>query len=67
MLNILEGVKEKPTTHDVTLSRTMVTKVCEDVVVAMFNGLPEEARTLEVFNYILSESKEMLKNKIIKL
>lgn len=67
MLSIIEGVTEKPTTHDITLSRTMVTKICEDVVATMFNGLPKEAHTIEVFNYILSESKEMLKNKIIKL
>ena len=50
-----------------TLDKQVVVKVCDDVIVAMINGLPEEAHTLEVFNYILEESKEMLNHKIIKL
>lgn len=54
MLNIIEGVTEKPATHDITLSHTMVTEICEDVVVTMFNRILKEAHTLEVFNYILS-------------
>lgn len=50
-----------------TLDRQTVVKVCDDVLAAMINGLPEEAHTLEVFNYILEESKEMLYHKKIIL
>lgn len=50
-----------------TLDKQTVLKVCDDVIATMINGLSEEAHTLEVFNYILEESKEMLNHKRIKL
>lgn len=46
MLDIVEGVTEKNTIHRVVLKRTTVTEVCEDVVTAMLNGLPEEAHSI---------------------
>ncbi len=64
MFQILEGVTEKPTVHEATLSRTVVTETCENVIAAIFNELPKELHTIEVFNYILSQSKEMLNSKV---
>lgn len=48
-----------------TLEQQTISKVCDDVIMAMINGLPEEAHTIEVFSYVLNKSKEMLHNKVI--
>lgn len=44
-----------------------VAQVCEAVITAMVNGLPEEAHTIEVYQRILHETEKMLGNKVIKL
>ena len=54
-------------TQTVTLNQKTVSVVCENVIAAMINGLPEEAHTVEVFDCILDESKEVLRNKVIEL
>ena len=51
----------------VVLNWKNVAEVCEAVIAAMVNGLPEEAHTMEVYQRILAETKEMLENKVIKL
>lgn len=44
-----------------------VSEVCEAIIAAMVNGLPEEAHTMEVYQRILTETKEILESKVIKL
>ena len=44
-----------------------VAEVCEAVITAMVNGLPEEAHTAEVCHHILHETEKMLDTRLIKL
>lgn len=44
-----------------------VAEVCEAVITAMVNGLPEEAHTAEVCRHILHETEKMLDTRLIKL
>ena len=37
------------------------------VIAAMEKELPEEAHTMEVFDYILDEEKKMLHSKVVEL
>ena len=66
MFNIV-GAYTETNEQTVTLSQKTISEVCEAVITAMISGLPEEARTLEVFDHVLDESKAMLRNKIIEL
>lgn len=52
---------------ETVLQREVVLKTCQSVLDAMKNGLPEEAHSVEVFEYILQESKTMLRNAHLKL
>ncbi len=51
----------------ITLDQKVISDVCDGVIATMVNGLPEEAHTLEVYNYVLNESIELLKTKTIIL
>lgn len=51
----------------VVLEQDTISKVCEAVILAMANGLPDEAHTIEVFNCLLEQTKELLQNKPLKL
>ncbi len=42
-------------------------EVCEAVIAAMINALPENLQTMEVFEHILSQSYQMLFARPIKL
>ena len=50
-----------------TLQQEILESACEAVIMAMVNNLPEEAQTIEVFEYVLEKSNNFLKQKIIKL
>lgn len=58
------GVETEKT---VVLEQQVAMKVCETVMAAMVNELPEEAHTIEVFNYILDETKKMIHSKVVEL
>lgn len=51
----------------VVLEQQTAVKTCEMVIAAMEKELPEEAHTMEVFDYILDEAKKMLHSKVVEL
>lgn len=51
----------------ITLDQKVISDVCDAVIATMVSGLPEEAHTIEVYNYVLNESIELLKTKTIIL
>lgn len=51
----------------VVLEQQTAAKTCEMVIAAMERELPEEAHTMEVFDYILDEAKKMLHSKAVQL
>lgn len=61
-LTIIENFQDANMVTEVSLTRETVNKICRDVIEAMKNGLKEEARSIEVFEYILQESGSMLKS-----
>ncbi len=67
MVKILEDFKDAYTSKETVLKKSDISKICNKVVDAVKNELPEEAQTIEVFNYILEESKKMLHSKTVKL
>lgn len=67
MLNII-GLNFGMETQNVTeLTTEHVSKVCLSVIETMKNGLPREAHSIEVFDYILEASKETLHSMPVKL
>lgn len=62
----IERAKEAPQEY-VYLMQKDVRQVCNDVMAAMANGLPEEAHTAEVCRHILHETEKMLDTRLIKL
>lgn len=58
------GVETEKT---VVLEQRAVAKTCEMVIAAMEKELPEEAHTIEVFDYILDEAKKILHSKVVEL
>lgn len=51
----------------ISLKQRTILEVCEAVILAMADGLPDEAHTIEVFEYILKQTEELLHNKPLKL
>lgn len=59
---------ENAAKHTITLHRKKVDEVCRSVMDAMRDGLPEEAHSIEVLDYILDECKcKLHKYTIVKL
>lgn len=67
MPDIAEGIGQKPTIHEVVLTRDIVTDICEKIFAVMLEELPKEAHSISTFDYILSESKDMIHSKPVKL
>lgn len=67
MLNII-GLQFGTKTQNVTeLTTEDVSKACLSVIRAMKNELPQEAHSIEVFDYILKASKEVIHSMPVKL
>lgn len=66
MLKIIEGIGQKPTEQEVVLTRTTITNVCESIFDVLLDELPEEAHTIEAFDYILSETQDMIHSETVK-
>ena len=60
-------IENTTATTETTLTREEVNKVCRNVIETMKNGLPDEAHSIEVFEYILKETGSVLKNTHVKL
>lgn len=66
-MTIVEEITQKPTIHEVALARTDITNICEAIFEVLLNELPEEAHSIDVFDFLLSETKDMIHSKPIKL
>lgn len=64
---VAEGAGQRHTVHEAVLAREIITEVCEKVFDIMLKELPKEAHSMDIFDYILSESKDMIHSKPIKL
>lgn len=58
---------QKLTIHEATLARTDITNICEAIFAVLLNELPKEAHSIDVFDFLLSETKDMIHSKPIKL
>lgn len=66
--NVLEIIEQFRDHHEsVYLEQNKVDSIVENVLRTIKDELPEEAQTVEVFNYITDEVKEKLKGKRIVL
>lgn len=52
--------KQNEECEDIILQKDQINKINEEVVKAIKNGLPKEAQTIEVFNFILDECKNFI-------
>lgn len=66
-MTIVEGIMQNPTIHEVALTRTSITNICEAIFAVLLNELPKEAHSIDVFDFLLSETKDMIHSKPIKL
>lgn len=64
-LNIITCLSDE-VEKTITLNQQTVSKICESIIKVMANGLPEEAHTIEIYYYVLQETEERLKRKVIK-
>lgn len=46
--------------NGLVLKESIITQICEKVLLEIENELPEEARFYEVFSYVIDECKETL-------
>ena len=67
IITTVEGAMQKPTVDEVTLTRTSITNICEAIFAVLLNELPKEAHSIDVFDFLLSETKDMIHSKPIKL
>ena len=66
-LQITEMIGIGQNRQAIVLEQDTISKVCEAVILAMADGLPNEAHTIEVFNRLLEQTKELLQSKPLKL
>ena len=52
---------------EVVVHEDDIKKICENVISVLKEGLPEEAHTIEVLDFVLKECGQSLQNKILKL
>lgn len=60
MINIVGSVASSELQRTTTLTREQISKACNSAIEAIKNELPEEARSIEAFDFILGQSKELL-------
>ena len=53
--------------NNVTLEQKVIDKVVADALQTIKNGLPEEAQTVEILEYIVSKLKDRIKECHLKL
>lgn len=52
---------------EITVHEDDIQRICGDVISVIKKGLPEEAHTIEVFDYVLSECRQSLLHKTLNL
>lgn len=65
--NILEQPYSEVISRKVAIDQEIIAKACKSVIKAIQTELPEEAQSVEIFDYVLKESGKMLRSLPIKL
>lgn len=52
---------------EITVHEDDIQRICEDVISVIKKGLPEEAHTIDVFDYVLNECRQSLQHKTLNL
>lgn len=66
MINIVETAYSE-TQRQTTLTTEQISESCKSAIEAIKNELPKEARSMEVFDFILEKSKELLHSMPLEL
>ena len=67
MYQIMENWADAKNRNNVTLEQRVIDKVVADALQIIKNGLPEEAQTVEILEYIVSKLKDRIKECHLKL
>ena len=64
---IMESWEDAKNRNNVTLEQRVIDKVVADALQTIKNGLPEEAQTVEILQYVIDELVLEVKGKKIQL
>ena len=67
MYQIMASWADAKNRNNVTLEQKVIDKVVADALQTIKNGLPEEAQTVEILEYIVSKLKDRIKECHLKL
>lgn len=67
MYQIMESWEDAKNRNNVTLEQRVIDKVVADALQTIKNGLPEEAQTVEILQYVIDEMVLEVKGKKIQL
>lgn len=67
MINVVGSIPYVEEQRTTTLTTEQVSKSCNAVIEAMKNELPKEAHSIEVLDFILEKSKELLHSMTLEL
>ena len=67
MYQIMESWADAKNRNNVTLEQRVIDKVVADALQTIKNGLPEEAQTAEILQYVIDEMVLEVKGKKIQL
>ena len=67
MYQIMESWADAKNRNNVTLEQRVIDKVVADALQTIKNGLPEEAQTVEILQYVIDEMVLEVKGKKIQL
>lgn len=67
MYQIMESWADAKNRNNVTLEQKVIDKVVADALQTIKNGLPEEAQTVEILQYVIDEMVLEVKGKKIQL
>ena len=67
MYQIMSSLLDAKKRNNVTLEQRVIDKVVADALQTIKNGLPEEAQTVEVLQYVIDEMMVEVKGKKVQL
>ena len=67
MYQIMSSWADAKNRNNVTLEQRVIDKVVADALQTIKNGLPEEAQTVEILQYVINEMMMGIKGKKVQL
>lgn len=67
MYQIMSSMADAKNRNNVTLEQRVIDKVVADALQTIKNGLPEEAQTVEILQYVIDEMVMEVKGKKVQL